>query len=170
MPAARSILALAIAVTHGATHAAAPRDPTGVAAIPEYGMVYYVGGTPRPDEIAITLPSAARLKAIIPFNDGEFAMAGYECAGLTPDGRLQDCSIEVEPQQPRYAAAAASLIAALRAQHPPKTVPGARIEQVAVQLRLINTKRPAARGPCWPPRCVFMPPPQPPLRQRSPER
>jgi hypothetical protein len=147
----------ALVLAHGQQHEPAPSVTVA------FSSVFFDDAQHRYERLPLlTGWTDKELKALVPRHEGEFAMVGLECSGHDPQGKLEACTIRLEPETFIERSKVEALTDGLRidpvylgSEHPP-------VRFISIQLRMTHSASPPNRGPCWPPSCSFIPAPPPP--------
>jgi hypothetical protein len=116
-------------------------------------------------ELPIDAPVRRRTLRLIPRATGVFSMVGLRCETLAPDGRLSDCTVETEPDNPKLKAIGVAIASDLRADRDFARKAQGKVRFISIQIKVSNSPVPAFQGPCWPPACILEPaPPTVPAR------
>jgi hypothetical protein len=153
---------LALAPAAATAADASPADST-IQVHSVYASAFLTAGEPPWTDLRLRafVPSST-LIGLVPPRPGAYGMIGLRCLALSAKGRLDDCEISVEPAGLGYEAVGEQAVRELQVEPDQARELRPRLRFLSIQIRASNTAGAAHHGPCWPPRCNFVPAPPPP--------
>jgi hypothetical protein len=131
---------------------------------PVYSSAFLTTGEPPWTDLRLEeLVPSPKLLGLVPARPGAYGMIDLRCESLSTAGRLGDCVVSVEPKGLGYEAVGEQAARELQTDPDQARDLRPKLRFLSIQIRASNTAGVAFNGPCWPPRCNYLPaPPTPP--------